>query len=250
MVAFECIAGCVAGPVEVPSFSRALPDAELNAHIGFTGSVVQAPDESWLVGGYVSAHQLKTILDRAAPNFRAEIVLDFGCGSGRTTRFLPLLGSVRQLYGCDIDAAAIGWLNGLHPPICTAFQIGDRPPFPAGLPQFDLILAQSVFTHLPLDLERLWLAEIAKAMKPGGIMALTFHGPGFQRFIPPQQQREFSDTGFMYTNLGLTPGLPEFYQTSFHSLDYIRREWAAYGQVLEVVEYGLGGQDVALIQKL
>jgi hypothetical protein len=113
----------------------------------------------------------------------------------------------------------------------------------------DLVLAQSVFTHLPLDLETEWLTSLTASLAPGGVMVLTFHGASFDRFVPDAGHATLKRDGFLHCNIGLTPGLPDYYQTSFHTEDYIKKEWSRYGEVLAIREFGFEGQDVAVIQE-
>ena len=80
-------------------------------------------------------------------------------------------------------------------------------------------------------------------------MVLTFHGASFDRFVPDAGHATLKRDGFLHCNIGLTPGLPDYYQTSFHTEDYIKKEWSRYGEVLAIREFGFEGQDVAVIQK-
>jgi SAM-dependent methyltransferase len=88
-------------------------------------------------------------------------VLDFGCGSGRVSRHLARRW---EMYGCDIDAAAIRWsasnLSG------TFVTNGPRPPLPFPDGHFQAVLSISVFTHLDWDAQRAWAAEMGRI--PGG----------------------------------------------------------------------------------
>ena len=57
---------------------------------------------------------------------------------------------------------------------------------------FDLVYAYSVFTHLPEHVQDHWLAEIARTLKPGGILIATVEPPRFLDFFaasdPDDQQ--------------------------------------------------------------
>ena len=44
--------------------------------------------------------------------------------------------------------------------------------------------------------------------------------------------------GFYYAVGNATEGLPEFYQNSFHTIGYIKREWAWYFEVIAIREQG------------
>jgi SAM-dependent methyltransferase len=229
-------------------FPTCLPTAELSNHISFRGRELGRPGDRWLMSGFICAVQVKKLLERNLPGFKPRTVLDFGCGSARTTRYLPILGGQTDLHGCDIDQAAISWLHSQPEVTGHFFYVGDTPPLPAGLPKFDLILAQSVFTHLPHELEHRWLSELSRAINPGGVIVATYHGRSFQRFIPADQRPGFESSGFAYATIHPTPGLPDYYQTSFHTEENIRACWNAYGDIVATIEHGLEGQDVAIIR--
>ena len=104
-------------------------------------------------------------------------VLDFGCGCGRILRHLLARGGPR-MHGSDYNARLVAWcqahlrgaefrVNGLAPPL----------PWPDG--SFDLVYAQSVFTHLDGDLQRRWMDEMARVLRPGGILHATTQGDAF-----------------------------------------------------------------------
>jgi len=83
-------------------------------------------------------------------------------------------------------------------------------PFAAG--SFDAIYCISLFTHLDETMQDIWLHEIARRIK--------------------------------------LDGLPEFYQTSFHSRRYVMEHWS---KILEVVSYVPGGiqhhQDIVVLRR-
>ncbi len=101
-------------------------------------------------------------------------VLEFGCGSGRVVRHLRGVTGL-HVAGTDANAKAIKWdrsnllgidfrANLLEPPLA----------FPDS--SFDLIYALSVFTHIPLHLQRPWLRELHRVLRPDGCLLLTVHG--------------------------------------------------------------------------
>jgi hypothetical protein len=55
--------------------------------------------------------------------------------------------------------------------------------------------------------------------------------------------------GFTYANLGLTEGLPDYYQTAFHSVDYVRKHWAEGFSSFHHAATGNAGQDVVVLVK-
>jgi SAM-dependent methyltransferase len=169
-------------------------------------------------------------------------VLDFGCGCGRVTRFIP---QGIDATGVDIDGEAIRWCQQ-NLSSKAKFELNNpEPPLEFPDQHFDLIYCISVFTHLPLEMENAWLRELRRVLKPGGWL-----------FISTLSDKDLAafgvnmpDSGFYYHQSGLTPGLPDFYQLSFHAREYIEREWQ---KVFDLVLYYPRGvnnhQDVSIFR--
>jgi SAM-dependent methyltransferase len=107
-------------------------------------------------------------------SFAGRRVLDFGCGAGRTLRHFLGEAEMCELWGADIDAASIEWLQGALCPPLHALRCGAEPPL-ALEPGFDLIWAVSVFTHLT-DTSLAWLLELHRLLKPGGLLMASYMG--------------------------------------------------------------------------
>lgn len=106
------------------------------------------------------------------PFAEAERILDLGCGCGRIIRHLPDITGA-ELHGADYNARLVKWcrqnLNGQY------VQNSLMPPLPYGDDTFDIIYLFSVFTHLRLESQRIWLKELARVTRPGGVVIITFH---------------------------------------------------------------------------
>lgn len=132
---------------------------------------------------------LKT-LENYSFNLRtAGAILELGCGSARLIRHLRGIDGIR-LVGTDIDANSIEWcqqnvkgieffVNDLHPPLSFAEDSS-----------FDLIFAASVFTHIPLDSQYLWIKELNRILKPGGYLICTVHGSYHEQKLLNREDRE------------------------------------------------------------
>jgi SAM-dependent methyltransferase len=104
-------------------------------------------------------------------------VLDFGSGAGRTLRhFLPEAED-GEFWGADIDKPSIEWMQAKLSPPLHAWHAHHVPPLGLEHQSFDLIWAVSVFTHLTYN-STLWLLELHKLLKPGGLLIATYMGAG------------------------------------------------------------------------
>jgi len=189
---------------------------------------------------------------RTLKDFRR--ILDFGCGCGRAVRALKLEHPDAAIDGTDIDEEAIAWLAWNYAPFGRFTVAPHHPPtaYPDG--SFDFIYGISVFTHLPEDLQHEWLAELRRIAAPGAHLVLTTHGQTHWSKLAPDAVREMETRGFYYSDFGFNYGrsisLPDFYQTAFHSHDYIRRVWGAYFEVVAIRELAMGQhQDTVLLRK-
>ena len=106
-------------------------------------------------------------------------VLDFGCGCGRTIMQWDL-ESLKRLTGCDVDGPAIAWLRDAYSPAkypnLSFEQTRFDPPLPFADGTFDLIYSVSIFSHLSGADSQMWLKELARVARAGGIALITVQG--------------------------------------------------------------------------
>lgn len=191
------------------------------------------PDPADVIDSYraVGRDSRATILELlgSAWSFEGKRVLDFGCGSGKVMRhFLPEAERC-ELWGCDIDARSVDWINAaLHPPL-SAFSNGEAPPLDQPSSSFDLVWSVSVFTHLT-DHWAGWLSELHRVLKPGGLAIISFLGGAMYE--------DCNDEDWDPDRIGMTVlnhgqdwelGGP----TVFHSPWWLREHW---GRAFEVAE--------------
>lgn len=178
-------------------------------------------------------------------------VLDFGCGPGRVLDCVRDMHPGGELHGCDIDAEAIGW---------AAENLGERaafrvnplsPPLPYEDESFDLVYAVSVFTHLPEDLQRAWLFELRRVVKPGGLVLTTKLDAGEYDLVPEPVKQLAAETGFAYWGeADLTDGLPDVYRLAYHTDAYVERVWGTYFEVLHIGSHDINRtQDAVLMRR-
>ncbi|HET8933673.1 MAG TPA: class I SAM-dependent methyltransferase [Polyangiales bacterium] len=108
-------------------------------------------------------------------------ILDFGCGPGRDLAAFRRLGQVPTgLDGCEAFATSARMHTGCEVLHQNFFQLdlGDR--------QFDGVFANASLFHVPLEVLPSVLAELHRALVPGGIMfcsnprAFTGYQEGWQ----------------------------------------------------------------------
>lgn len=221
-----------------------VPPVDLRVRVGHWPD----PDHLLAVGRKIF-WDLKRVLSLVArPVEGFHCILDFGCGCGRVLRHFRRLAAGRELHGTDVDPEAVAWCRE-HLGSFAAFEVsGDEPPLPYPAARFDLVFAISVFSHLPEDRQRVWLAELQRVLRPGGLLIASVHGEGLLLAPDQAEAREaLRRDGILYLVGSDTPGLPAYYQTTFHTRDYLQREWARYFEVLHIQERGINNQHDAVL---
>lgn len=182
------------------------------------------------------------------------VVLDFACGPGRVIGELAAAANSCDMHGSDIDAEAIDWAQkNLSAVARFAINTPATPTaYPSGM--FDVIYSVSLFTHLDAPAQDEWLAEMARLLKPGGLLLATTHGRSTTGSCTAAELAMLARDGFVYRTdrkgRFKVDGLPDFYQTTFHTVDYVRQHWARHLVVVEHIEGGLNGnQDIVVLRK-
>ena len=179
-------------------------------------------------------------------------ILDFGCGCGRVTRAFHRMLPSAELFGTDIDPEAIQWLRENNAPAARFSINGPLPPLEFPDDYFDLIYGISVFTHLPEPMQTAWLAELRRVLRRGSFLLTTTYGKQQHLVLNASNRQEFTQKGFFYVSekVSTTDGLPDFYQTAFHSHDYIRRVWGGYFEVAGIEPLAVDGHsDLIVLRK-
>lgn len=109
-------------------------------------------------------------------------ILDFGCGWGRYLRFFWKDVEESGLNGVDIDPAILDICRETGVPgNLQQIEAMGRLPFDDG--SLDIILAFSVFTHLPENVHLHWMGEFKRVVRPGGVVAMTLEPRRFLQFV-------------------------------------------------------------------
>ena len=171
-----------------------------------------------IVSGAMTADRL--LRAAGADPRRITDVLDLGCGTGRLLLGHHVAEPRRRLVGVDIEAELVGWAQERLPMVASWRRGPLWPPLELPAGSFDLVQAVSVFTHLPLDLQRAWLEEIHRLLRPGGWALVTLHGPIYARLLlEDAERRVFADRGH-FESAGGPAGSNAF--ATFHTPDFAR----------------------------
>jgi SAM-dependent methyltransferase len=136
----------------------------------------KADPEGYFAGGYLGTLMHLETAERFGFDLSsAQAVLDFGCGAAKNIRLLRGIRDLR-LVGTDVNATQIEWARKHVPGV--EFHVNEpEPPLRfAEDDTFDLVTAASVFTRIPLHLQRPWLEEIRRILRPRGYFVCTVAG--------------------------------------------------------------------------
>ena len=116
--------------------------------------------------------------------------------------------------------------NGLAPPL--AFETA----------RFDLVYALSVFTHLPEEIQLLWMLELERVLRPGALLLVSTHG---ERYVPrlSSDERARFAAGAVVVRWEEVAGTNLC--TAFHPPEYVRDRLAARFELLDFVAEGAKG---------
>ena len=211
-------------------------------------------EKTFLDSGRECAAEILRVLNLAAVDaheFRS--ILDFGCGCSRVLRFLiPFLPRAR-FYGCDIDPVAIEWSTKNVLPAQYSI-VPHLPPTTYPREQFDFIYGLSVFTHLDLPRQILWLEELHQMLRPDGCLFLTVHGAAaysvVKDTINKKQKEDFDSTGYLFLENISDKVLPDWYQTAIYQEHFGRLVFQSGFSILRYDTNGsTGNQDSILLRK-
>lgn len=119
-------------------------------------------------------------------------VLDFGCGVGRQLGHFVKRYPRASYAACDVDADMIAFIRKAFPGV-DAYANQFRPPLKWTDAAFDLTYTVSTFSHFSPDDVAVWLAELARVLRPGGLLMITTEGEVAARADPRQLTAQMMD---------------------------------------------------------
>ena len=173
-------------------------------------------------------------------------ILEFGCGFGRLAQYMFQIVPQAQISGCDVLEDAVAECRRKFPQ--GHFVVNDpTPPLCFDDMQFDLIYSYSVFTHFSESNHAAWLKELARLLRPGGVMlhttksceflkrAAIFSPEVIEKYELPEPVDAFIQSSHPYHYVVDNPSMPE-YGLSIISKNYVLTKWPHYSGLM-VVDY-------------
>jgi SAM-dependent methyltransferase len=192
-----------------------LPPARLRAQVG----PLHADAQFFLESGRHNAKLLRSLV----PVGEFEVLLDWGCGCGRVLRHWSDMPQTRVL-GCDIDRRMVDWCNE-NLPFAEAAVNELSPPLPYADSTFGLVYAFSVMTHLSEELQRSWIEECGRVLRPGGYFVFSTLGEYYvSRNRLTDEERSRFDNGKLVVLYERSAGTSLC--SAYHPPDYVREELA------------------------
>lgn len=194
-------------------------------------------------------------------------VLDLGCASGRVLRHFLCQSGVTDCWGADLNRRNAAWMRKFMPACVRVLPNTTLPHLPIEDRSLDLVYGLSVINHIN-HLELMWLAEIRRILRPGGVCVLSFAsehawgrmGPDVPLYLelhrraadvverpmtPDLFSRPMPEERVVFTYKGR-----DLYQCNiFHTLEYARREWSRLFEVVELVPGGFDTQDACVLRR-
>ena len=201
-------------------------------------------------------------------------ILDFGCGVGRLLLQFTRNYKNNNYYACDIDDTSVNFIKRNYKNVLS-YVNDHKPPLVYQDNTFDLIYSLSIFSHLNLEDQESWLAELSRVTKKDGFLFLTIEGSHsikwwlFEDFNMAESdaQNKLNNEGFIFkeydgwekitktSNILRTSsqlvGVKSAYGSMALSKDFVYKNWNKYNlEVIEILEGVVGTrQDLVILKK-
>lgn len=131
------------------------------------------PIREYLSDGWRTLSELMLLIEEAGCTLTGmQHVLEFASGYGRFTRHL-----VKAIPGkVDCSDVLPGTAEFLQEQFAVNAYYSSHNPGEINYPrQYDLVFVLSLFTHLPVNMWATWLQNLARGVKPGGLLVFSVH---------------------------------------------------------------------------
>jgi SAM-dependent methyltransferase len=183
---------------------------------------------------------------------------DFGGSTGRVFRHFALQSEAWDVWSCDFKISSLEFNLKYFPSRIRVFLNSSLPSLPVPDAYFDLISACSVFTHID-EGETGWLLELRRTLKVGGIACISIHS---KETWERNTGELLADVTAFRPDIADLAELPEgktvvtfrnddpYKCHTFHSDDYIHRNWGRFFEICEVRPLVLGLQAMVVCRRV
>jgi SAM-dependent methyltransferase len=202
-------------------FQKRHPDFPTPPALMTFETTITSDYENYRRSGIDQCQHFLGIFDKVGPPGPAR-VYEWGCGVGRIIRHMPELGKERPVtaFGSDYASDLVRWCRDNIPHV----EFKDNslaPPLPYADDEFDFAYSVSVMTHLSIGLQREWVRENLRIVRPGGAVLFTVHGESYSDRLTPPELEQYRTNGAVERS-GVKDGSPWF--TSYNSPAWIEND--------------------------
>ena len=207
-------------------------------------------DSRWfLESGRSSAETIREAVGRHGVGLDSiRRMLDFGCGCGRVLRHWQQLGGV-EVHAAEPEERLEEWCTR-NLPFAVVSRSSELPPLTYEAEAFDVVYAVSVFTHLTEGAQLLWMTELERIIRPGGLLLLTVHGDRYLDRLSGAERRSYDEGRLVVRHAS---GSGTNLCCTFHPARFLRERLAAGFDLLEHTiggfERGAPQQDLVVLGK-
>ena len=206
--------------------------------------------------GYNAYQVISALFDRYGVSRDGTTIMDWGCGHGRVTRHFIEGWPRATIIGSDIDLENVAWA-GNHLPGTEFVHLPLLPPCTLPDCSLDAVFSISVMTHLALDVQLQWLTELARLVRPGGIVLMSFGGPGAVAWSSVWNGAEYfqkwREEGFHADRVDLALdgkiSSDTYYRNTAQTHEHVREYWSDYFHVIEIIPESIGNLDFAVLRR-
>ena len=211
------------------------------------------------IGGYRSHNRLKEVLADHNLHFGGlNSLLDFASGFGRTTRFFVQELDPSKITVSDITSEGVDYQKAKFG--VSGFNSTNEPEDLHHDGKYQVIFANSLFSHLNLDHFTRWLTKLSSFLEPGGLLLFSTHGYSFFKKRTESDRNIMMANspakGFFFWSANETIGRlnPDIYGTTFVIPGFVKKLVKDHGLGEITKSYNpmpgfMAGQDIYVLKR-
>lgn len=240
-----------------PSISKSCEMANLWTRKGLSDDEVA---KGHFVGGLKSFNRLSELLYELGLGLGSiTSMLDFASGFGRTNRFFVQALGAEKITVADISHESVDFQKEVFG--VKGFYSYKSPEEITHKGQYQVTVANSLFSHLNYEFWPIWLEKLFEFVEPGGYLIFSTHGYSFFKKQPEDRRKIMilasPEHGFYYYSANETLGRLD---AGYYGTAYVIPQWVekvvTENKLGKIVKQNtpyhgfMSGQDVYVIQKV